>query len=115
MFSRNLLKAAAIENQLVGTIKLANEEKDPSYGVDNDVKLMSNPAAAKGSNVRAAVAAGAAAAVSRPKIPTPAALAPDAAKQFEKLNRPLKGSTGGNSAQGYHCRDRSAPASAPSN
>ncbi|HEX3450073.1 MAG TPA: peptidylprolyl isomerase, partial [Isosphaeraceae bacterium] len=42
---QELLKSAAIENQLAGTIKLANEEKDPNFGVDRDVKLMSNPAA----------------------------------------------------------------------
>ena len=38
---QELIKAAAIENQLTGTVKLANEEKDPDYGVDDDVKLMS--------------------------------------------------------------------------
>ena len=40
---QELIKASAIENQLTGTVKLANEEKDPDYGVDDDVKLMSNP------------------------------------------------------------------------
>jgi foldase protein PrsA len=110
---QELLKGAAIENQLVGTVKLANEERDPSYGVDRDVKLMSNPAVAKGSNSRPATGAGATSASARPKIPTPAALAPDAAQQFDKLNRPLKGSTGGNSAQGATGGSTSAP-SAPS-
>ena len=45
---QELIRAAAIENQLTGTVKLANEEKDPEYGVDGDVKLMSNPPATKG-------------------------------------------------------------------
>ena len=44
---QELIKAAAIENQLTGTVKLANEEKHPEYGVDGDVKLMSNPPAGK--------------------------------------------------------------------
>ena len=112
---QELLKSAAIENQLAGTIKLANEEKDPNFGVDRDVKLMSNPAAAKGSDARAAVAAGAVPAGARPKIPTPAALAPDAAQQFDKLKRPLKGSTGGNGAQGSTAGSTPAPSPAPSN
>ena len=43
LIMQELIKAAAIENQLTGTVKLANEEKDPDYGVDGDVKLMSNP------------------------------------------------------------------------
>ena len=41
---RELIKGSAIENQLTGTVKLANEEKDPDYGVDEDVKLMSREA-----------------------------------------------------------------------
>jgi hypothetical protein len=110
---QELIKASAIENQLVGTIKLASEEKDPSYGVDKDVKLMSNPPAGKGTDARAAVAAGAASAGARPKIPTPAALPSDAAQQFEKLNRPLKGSTGGNGAQGSTAGTAAAPATGP--
>jgi parvulin-like peptidyl-prolyl isomerase len=112
---QDLLKSAAIENRLVGTVKLANEEKDPSYGVDRDVKLMSNPPAGKGSDARAAMAAGAAPAGARPKIPTPAALAPEAAQQFDKLNRPLKGATGAKDSQGNGAATTAAPASAPSN
>jgi parvulin-like peptidyl-prolyl isomerase len=111
---QELLKSAAIENQLVGTVKLADEERNPDFGVDHDVKLMSNPAAGNGADARAAVAAGAAPAGARPKIPTPAALPTDAAQQFDKLNRPLKGSTAGN-AQGSTAGSTSAPSSAPSN
>ena len=112
---QELLKGAAIENQLVGTVKLADEDKDPSYGVDRDVKLMSNPPAGKGSDARAAAAAGAAPAGARPKIPTPAALAPEAAQQFDKLNRPLKGNTGAKDPQGNGAAPTTGPASAPSN
>ncbi len=50
---RELVKAAAIENQLTGTVKLANEEKDPEYGVDKDVKLMSRESSGKEGDARA--------------------------------------------------------------
>jgi len=85
-----LIKASEIENQLAGTVKLANEERNPDYGVDHDVKLMSNPPPGKGSDAQGNPPAGAAA---RPKLPTPAALSPEAAEQFEKLQRPLKPGT----------------------
>jgi parvulin-like peptidyl-prolyl isomerase len=88
---KDLLKAASIENQFSGTVKLANEEKDPSYGVDGNVKLMSRQSDEKGNEgVADAAAAGP---VTRQKLPPPAALSPEAAKQFESL-RPLK--PGGN-------------------
>jgi hypothetical protein len=86
---RQLLKNAAIENQLTGTVKLANEEKDPVYGVDGDVKLMSRESERKGSGAQTP-AQGAASAATRAKLPPPAALSAEAAVQFEKLNRPLK-------------------------
>ena len=87
-----LVKAAAIENRLTGTVKLANEERNPDYGKDQDVQLMSGQNA-KGGDPRGQAAAAPGA---RMKMPPPAALSPDAAKQFEKLNRPLKpGTTGG--------------------
>jgi len=87
---QDLLKKSAIENQLTGTVKLANEEQDPDYGVDHDVKLMSNPPPGKGSGAQGSAPAGG---VSRAKLPAPAALAPDAAQQFENLNRPLRPSS----------------------
>ena len=41
---QELIKAAAIENQLTGTVKLANEEKQTrTTASTDDVKLMSNP------------------------------------------------------------------------
>jgi len=87
---QELIKKAAIENQLTGTVKLADEEKDPDYGVDHDVKLMSNPPAGKGSDAPGNVQAGA---PSRTKLPPPAALSPEAAQQYEKLQRPLRSSS----------------------
>jgi foldase protein PrsA len=78
---QELVRAAAIENQLTGTVKLANEEKNPEYGVDKDVKLMSNPPAGK----TPATAAGAAS-----KRPLPIALPKEAAEQFERLQRAQK-------------------------
>jgi len=85
---QDLLKQSEIENQLTGTVKLANEEQDPSYGVDHDVKLMSNPPAGKGTGTPGNAQAGA---VPRTKQP-PVALSPEAAQQFEKLQRPLRSS-----------------------
>jgi len=95
---QEMLKSAAIENLLAGTEKLANEDKNPYYGVEGDAKLMSNPAAVKGdAQVRAA---GGQSAASRTKLPIPAALSPDAAQQFDKLNRPLKPGTSSGSTSG---------------
>jgi foldase protein PrsA len=92
---QELMKAAAIENQLTGTVKLANEEHQPEYGVDRDVKLMSNPSG--GANP--AQPAPAAGDNKRVKLPPPAALSPEAAQQFEKFQRPLKsGATKGTSS-----------------
>jgi parvulin-like peptidyl-prolyl isomerase len=81
-----LLKAAAIENRLTGQVKLANEEKEPDYRVDGNVKLMGN----KGSDPSEPPTASAVGSTSRAKIPPPPGLSPEAAKEF----RPLK--PGGN-------------------
>jgi foldase protein PrsA len=89
---QELVKGAAIENRLTGNVKLAHEDKDPDYGVDRDVKLMGGPPGGKDADARSTAAA-AAGAVSRTKLPPPAALSPEAAQQFDKLNRPLKGGT----------------------
>ena len=90
-----LVKVSSIENLLTGTVKLANEEKDPDYGVDKDVKLMSRESSAKDGDARAN-GAPPTGSVARAKLPPPVALSPEAAKQFEKLNRPLK--PGGNAS-----------------
>ena len=84
-----LIKVSSIENLLTGNVKLANEEKDPDYGVDHNVKLMQGETSGKESATRASGAAGSGT-VARSKLPPPVALSPEAAKQFEKLNRPLK-------------------------
>jgi hypothetical protein len=87
---QELVKAAAIENQLTGTVKLAHEQKDPDYGVDKDVKLMSNPPAGKGPEPQKGAGA---AAISRTKMAPPAALSKEAADQYERMQRPRKPAT----------------------
>ena len=100
---QELIKAAAIENQLTGTVKLANEEKDPSYGVDGDVKLMSNPPATK---ARPQAPARSRARCRRGKIAAPpVGLSPEAVREFEKIR---VGRQSGSAAT--KCRARSEPA-----
>ena len=91
---QELIKAAAIENQLTGTVKLANEEKDPEYGVDGDVKLMSNPPATKGAAkpVRSQARC--------PEVKNaapPVGLAPDAVREFERIKSRPKSSSAASS------------------
>ncbi len=85
---QELIKASSIENQLTGTVKLANEEKHTEYGVQDDVKLMSNPPhAAKA----AAGSRGSMSAAERAKVAAqpPPGLSPEVAREFEKrINRP---------------------------
>jgi foldase protein PrsA len=111
---QELVKMSAIENKLVGTVKLANEEREDDYNsVDkSNVKLMKNAGGGGGDGtvddraVRAA-AAGGASAGTKVKLPPPVAVSPEAVQQFENIQkRPLKGSQGnGNAAP--------APSSAP--
>jgi foldase protein PrsA len=89
-FFEDLVKEAAIENRLTGSVKMANEDLHPEYRVDGDVKLMGRKDGEDAAATRAGGAPGAAARTA--KIPQPAALSPEAAKQF----RPLK--PGGNPA-----------------
>jgi foldase protein PrsA len=96
---QELIKAAAIENQLTGTFKLANEDKHADYAAPDDVKLMSNPPHAKTPQT-ASAAAGA-----RPRgktaAPPPVGLSQEALREFEKINRPARSSgttAGGSSA-----------------
>jgi foldase protein PrsA len=84
---QEFVKAAAIENQLTGKVKLANEEKEPEFGVDKDVKLMSNPPAGK---MPAPAKRPAAATSSATKTPLPVALPKEAAEQFERLQKTQK-------------------------
>ena len=99
MIMQELIKAAAIENQLTGTVKLANEEKDPSYGVDGDVNLMSNPAAGKAAAPKPASVSNS---IKRGKVAPPAGLSRDAVREFEKINRPTRSvpATSNSAAQG---------------
>ena len=87
---QELIKASSIENQLTGTVKLANEEKHTEYGVQDDVKLMSNPphvakaAAGSGGTMSAAARAKMAA-------QPPPGLSPEVVREFEKrINRPKR-------------------------
>jgi parvulin-like peptidyl-prolyl isomerase len=82
---QELIKASAIENQLTGTVKLANEEKHTEYSVQDDVKLMSNPPHAKS----APSASGAMSPAARQKMATqpPVGLSPEVSREFEKINR----------------------------
>ena len=84
---RELIKGSEIENRLTGTVKLANEESDPDYGVDQNVKLMSREAEKDGDGK---VAVPATTGAARAKLPPPAACSSEAAQQYEKMNRPLK-------------------------
>jgi parvulin-like peptidyl-prolyl isomerase len=99
---QDLIKQSAIENRLTGMIKMANEERDPDYRVDGDVKLMANKGNT-GTDPRAVKSPGTASTAA--KLPPPVALSPEAAKQF----RPLK--PGGNPAPAA----TPAPAPPPSN
>jgi parvulin-like peptidyl-prolyl isomerase len=92
---RELVKVSAIENMLTGNVKLAKEEQDPDYGVDKDVKLMSRETSGKEADARVNAPA-ATGSITRSKLPPPVALSAEAAKQFEKLDRPLK--PGGNAS-----------------
>lgn len=87
-FLHELLKQAAVENRLTGAVKLANEENEKEYQVDGDAKLMGDKN--KDGSVNRTNAPAVTASPSSPNIPPPAALSPEAARQF----RPLK--PGGN-------------------
>lgn len=77
-----LIRKSAIENKLVGSLKMANEEQEADFRVDDKVKLMSNP---ESSTPEAPARPEGAAAASPRKLPTPAAVSAETAAQFEKL------------------------------
>ena len=93
---QELVKMSAIENKMVGTVKLANEEQQDDYNsVDKSkVKLMSNAGGGDGTvddRVARAAASGSASAGSRVKLPPPVAASPEAVQQYENFQkRPLK-------------------------
>ncbi len=99
---QELVKMSAIENKLVGTVKLANEEQTDDYNsVDKSkVKLMNNAGGGDGTvddqAVRAA-AGGSPGSGSRAKLPPPVAVSPEAVQQFENMQkRPLRSSQDAN-------------------
>jgi foldase protein PrsA len=82
-----LLRAASVENRLTGDVKMANEERQPDFRVDGDVKRMSNaeagmPPPAK--NLQAQAASG------RARVANPPPVGVDASdvKSIEKLRAP---------------------------
>ena len=92
---QELVKMSAIENKLVGTVKLANEEQQADYNsVDKSkVKLMSNAGGGDSTvddrAVRAA-GSGSTGTGSRVKLPPPVGVSPEAVQQFENFQkRPL--------------------------
>jgi foldase protein PrsA len=89
---QELAKAAGIENKLTGTMKMANEEQHPDYkeavrDIDGQVKLMSNPPSTKPTGANS-------------KLPAPAALSPEAAQQYQNLQRGSRAGTGASSPNG---------------
>jgi foldase protein PrsA len=91
---QELVKAAAIENKLVGSVKLANEEQTDDFNSldKNSVKLMSNAGGGAPPKTDPGVTrAGGQAAAAKAKMPAPVAASPEAVQQFENLQkRPLK-------------------------
>lgn len=80
-----LLKRSSVENRLTGAVKLANEENNKDYQVDGDAKLMGDRN--KDASVNRTNAPAVTASPSSPSIPPPAALSPEAARQFRPLKR----------------------------
>ena len=111
---QELVRMSAIENKLIGTVKLANEEQQDDYNsVDKcKVKLMNNAGGADSTvdaqAVRAA-AAGTVGAGARAKLPPPVAASREAVQQFENMQkRPLRSSQ---EANGTALRRRLLPRS----
>jgi parvulin-like peptidyl-prolyl isomerase len=88
---QELVKAAGIENKLVGNVKLANEEQETEGLVDGkNVKLMKTPGGADNTVDPNAVRTGGDAGA-KVKVPPPAAASPEVIKQYENLRKtPLK-------------------------
>src|SRR5258708_4609359 len=85
---QDLVRAAAIENRLTGTTKVANEEQRPEHQVDSNVSLMSNPAAANPTATGAPNTSQAQA--STPKGAAPPGLNSETAKRADAMKRQLK-------------------------
>jgi parvulin-like peptidyl-prolyl isomerase len=91
---QELVKAAGIENKLVGSVKLANEEQEGEGLVDGkNVKLMKTPGGVENTADPNAVRTGGAA-VAKVNVPPPAAASPEVIKQYENIRKaPLRSST----------------------
>ncbi len=95
---QELMKMSEIENKLVGTVKLANEEQQEDFTSfdKSKVKLMNNAGGAENTAddkvVRAAATGeGGVSAGPRVKLPPPVAVSPEAVQQFENIQkRPLR-------------------------
>ncbi|MDG3003413.1 peptidylprolyl isomerase [Paludisphaera mucosa] len=85
-----MMKKSAIENKLVGTMKMANEEQQPDFRVDDKVKLMSNPESNTPETSGQAAGNGSGSAPTARKSVTPAGVSAEAAAQFEKLKETKK-------------------------
>ena len=93
---QDLVKAAAIENKLVGTMKGANEEQDPDFNTSDksNTRLMGSNGAPARTEDQNAVRTGASAA-GKTKLPTPTAVSAEAVQELDKINkRPLRTSNG---------------------
>jgi len=87
---QELIKSAAIENRLVGSVKLANEDQQADYRVDKEVKLMSD-SGQSAQGAEATPSSDSAAPAGRAKLPAPVAASPEVVEQFEKIQKtPLK-------------------------
>ena len=84
---QELIKAAAIENQLTGTVKLANEEKHPAYGVDGRRQADVEPAA-HARRLPSRLPARAASAAARARWRPRSGCRRRPFSEFEKINRP---------------------------
>ena len=83
---QELIKAAAIENQLTGTVKLANEERDPA--LRRRRRRQSDVEPAGGQPAAPKPAAAATGATARQDRRRRSASRADAVREFEKINRP---------------------------
>jgi foldase protein PrsA len=89
-----LMQAAAIDNKLIGRVKLANETMD----LDQEVKLMggrpnagtNNTATARPVSPAAAAAGATPGATPKVNVPTPTGVSPEVVKQAESLTKPFK-------------------------
>ncbi|MBV8488644.1 MAG: SurA N-terminal domain-containing protein [Planctomycetaceae bacterium] len=93
MVFQELVRAAEIQNNLVGNVKMANEEQQEDFNsIDkNSVKLMKTPGGTSGTLDENAARAAAAVASERTKTPPPAAISPEAIQQLENYQKhPLK-------------------------